>query len=42
MRNDTSGARLTRRGFTSIALAASAAFALPLPAHALTWMRRGG
>ena len=35
MRNDTSGARLTRRGFTSIALAASAAFALPLPAHAL-------
>ena len=35
MRNDTSSARLTRRGFTSIALAASAAFALPLPAHAL-------
>lgn len=32
MRNDI---RLTRRGFTSVALAASAAFALPLPAAAL-------
>lgn len=32
MRNDL---KLTRRGFTSVALAASAAFALPLPAAAL-------
>ena len=35
MRNDVSSIRLTRRGFTSVALAASAAFALPLPAAAL-------
>lgn len=35
MRNDPSNMRLTRRGFTSVALAASAAFALPLPAAAL-------
>lgn len=33
MRNDPT-LRLTRRGFTSVALAASAAFALPLPAAA--------
>lgn len=36
MRNDTSSSRLTRRGFTSIALAASAAFGMPLPVFALT------
>ncbi len=35
MRNDPANFRLTRRGFTSVALAASAAFALPLPASAL-------
>ncbi len=35
MRNDPANLRLTRRGFTSVALAASAAFALPLPAAAL-------
>ena len=36
MRNDIGSTRLTRRGFTSISLAAAAAFGLPMPALALT------
>ncbi|WP_434614991.1 MlaC/ttg2D family ABC transporter substrate-binding protein [Tabrizicola sp. M-4] len=36
MRNDNGSARLTRRGFTSISLAAAAVFGLPMPALALT------
>lgn len=36
MRNDPAFSRLSRRSFTTIALAASAAFALPLPGQALT------
>ncbi len=35
MHNDHNATRMTRRGFTSIALAASAAFGLPLPVFAL-------
>lgn len=35
MRNDFGSTRLTRRGFTSITLAASAALGLPLPVFAL-------
>lgn len=36
MRNDHNSARMTRRGFTSIALAATAAFGWPMPVFALT------
>jgi phospholipid transport system substrate-binding protein len=36
MRNDNGSARLTRRGFTTMTLVASAALGLPLPASALT------
>ena len=36
MQNDPTSNRISRRSFTSIALAASAAFGMPLPVFALT------
>mgnify|MGYP001382820167 CR=1 FL=1 len=36
MQNDATSGRISRRSFTSIALAASAAFGMPLPVFALT------